>query len=56
VKNPDDPHWREEPKEQWGLLHLEKDKNQFREKYETIPGNYGAFYDNIFESIALEKN
>lgn len=54
-KNPNDPHWGEEPKEQWGLLHLEKDKNQFREKYKTVPGNYSAFYDNIFESIAHRK-
>jgi scyllo-inositol 2-dehydrogenase (NADP+) len=51
-KNPNDPDWGKESKEWWGLLNIEKDNGQFREKYETLPGNYNAFYDNIFDSIA----
>jgi scyllo-inositol 2-dehydrogenase (NADP+) len=51
-KNPNDPNWGKESKEWWGLLNSEKDNRQFREKYETLPGNYSAFYDNIFDCIA----
>ena len=54
-KNPNDPDWGKEPKEWWGLLHREGDNSQVREQYETLPGNYNAYYDNIFESIALGK-
>jgi predicted dehydrogenase len=50
-KNPNDPDWGRELKEWWGLLNIEKDNGQFKEKYETLPGNYNAFYDNIFDSI-----
>lgn len=50
-KNPNDPNWGKESKEWWGLLNIEKDNRQFREKYETLPGNYNMFYDNIFNSI-----
>jgi predicted dehydrogenase len=50
-KNPNNSNWGKESKEWWGLLNIEKDNRQFREKYETLPGNYSAFYDNIFESI-----
>ena len=51
-KNPNDPNWGKESKECWGLLNREKDNKQFREKYETLPGNYSAFYDNVFNCIA----
>jgi scyllo-inositol 2-dehydrogenase (NADP+) len=50
-KNPNDPSWGKESKEWWGLLNIEKDNRQFKEKYETLPGNYKAFYNNIFDSI-----
>ncbi|MGD1043796.1 MAG: oxidoreductase [Bacteroidota bacterium] len=49
--NPNNPNWGKESQEWWGLLNIEKDNKQFREKYETLPGNYSAFYDNIFKSI-----
>ena len=54
-KNPNDPSWGKESKKWWGLLHIEKDTVQVREKYETLPGNYSSFYNNIFESIAHQK-
>jgi predicted dehydrogenase len=50
-KNPNDLNWGKESKEWWGLLNIEKDNGQFKDKYETLPGNYTAFYDNLFDSI-----
>lgn len=48
---PDTPHWGEEDKSHWGMLHTEKDGNMLREPYPTLPGNYGAFYENIYQAI-----
>lgn len=48
---PDTPHWGEEAPAQWGILHTEKDGNVLREPYPTLPGNYGAFYENIYQAI-----
>jgi predicted dehydrogenase len=54
-KNPKDSHWGHEPKELWGLLNTEKKGKQFRGKFETLPGNYSAFYDNIYGSMVHGK-
>jgi predicted dehydrogenase len=54
-KNPNDPGWGKESKEWWGVLHREKDNKSVKEQYETLPGNYNAFYDNMYECIALGK-
>ena len=54
-KNPNDPDWGSESKEWWGLLTIEKDTGQFKEKFETLPGNYSAFYTNLYEHITLGK-
>ena len=48
---PDAPYWGEEDPEIWGLLHTEKNGVDVREKYPSIPGNYDAFYENIFQHI-----
>lgn len=48
---PDTPHWGEEDTSHWGMLHTEKDGNVIREPYPTLPGNYGAFYENIYQAI-----
>jgi scyllo-inositol 2-dehydrogenase (NADP+) len=54
-KNPNDPDWGREPEEWWGTLNIEKQGVTQRIKYETIPGNYSAFYDALYESIAHGK-
>ncbi len=54
-QNPNDPNWGKEPKEWWGLLNIEKENKRLREKYETLPGNYCAFYDNIYDHIVHGK-
>lgn len=48
---PDTPHWGEEDPAQWGILHTEREGVVSREAYPTLPGNYGAFYENIYQSI-----
>jgi predicted dehydrogenase len=50
-KNPNDPDWGCEAEEWWGTLTTEKNGRTHRKKYETIPGNYSAFYDTLYESI-----
>jgi len=54
-KDPNDPDWGKESKEWWGLYHTEKNHQQVREKFETLPGNYNAFYDNIYDSMRHGK-
>ena len=57
---PDSPHWGEEDSSIWGLLHTEKNTINVRERYPSLPGNYGAFYENIYQHIrngaALESD
>ena len=48
---PDTPHWGEEDESQWGILHTETDGNVVRKPYPTLPGNYAAFYENIYQHI-----
>lgn len=48
---PDTPHWGEEDKALWGLLHTEKDGKVVRESYPSLPGDYAAFYENIYRHI-----
>ena len=48
---PDTLHWGEEDKSQWGILHTEKNGDVVRESYPTLPGNYAAFYENIYQHV-----
>ena len=49
--SPDTPHWGEEDKTFRGILHTEKEGKIARETYPSLPGNYGAFYENIYQHI-----
>lgn len=51
-KNPGDPDWGKEPSPMWGLLNTEKDGAPVRGVFETLAGNYNAFYDNIAGCIS----
>ncbi len=44
--------WGKEPESDWGLLNTEAGGKSFRGKYETIPGRYGDFYENIHKSLS----
>lgn len=48
---PDMPHWGEEEKELWGLLHTDNNGVDVREEYPSLPGDYNALYENIYQHI-----
>lgn len=43
--------WGTEPESDWGILLYEKNGGDFKEKIETLPGNYNLFYNNVFDAI-----
>jgi predicted dehydrogenase len=53
---PKDATWGVDPKENWGTLNTEKQGLHYLGKIETIPGNYLAFYDNIYAAIVHGKD
>lgn len=55
-ETPDSPHWGEESEEEWGTLRTENDGIEVVGKCPGIAGNYGAFYDNIYEHLRLQKH
>ena len=46
-----DPGWGIEPASSWGFLHTEHDGKSVKKKIETLPGNYGGYYENIADCI-----
>jgi scyllo-inositol 2-dehydrogenase (NADP+) len=48
--------WGKEPIEDYGLLHTEtKDGRIIKEKYPTLPGDYGLFYEQLYAAIIHGK-
>lgn len=47
--------WGNESADMWGTLNADKRGLHYVGKVQTIPGNYMAFYDNIFEAIVNDK-
>ncbi len=50
-KKPNAPGWGEESRENWGLLHTGTNGTLFRDKYETVTGNYNDYYNDIHNTI-----
>lgn len=50
-KLPEGEDWGTEPEEDWGSLIYENDGVDFKEKTETLPGDYNIFYDNVYAAI-----
>ena len=48
---PNIPHWGEERSENWGLLHTELNGNIIKEKYPSLPGGFGMYYQNLYNTI-----
>jgi predicted dehydrogenase len=48
---PNTPHWGEEPPERWGLLHTEVNGQVIKERYPSLPGNYGLYYQHLAETL-----
>ncbi|NWJ50671.1 MAG: oxidoreductase [Bacteroidetes bacterium] len=47
--------WGSEPEAAWGVLNSDLDGIHVKGKVETIPGNYLAFYDNIYDHLVDGK-
>ena len=52
---PTGKHWGEESEEIFGLLHTEIDGKIIKEKYPSKKGDYGLYYENLYQSIAHHK-
>ena len=52
---PGGPQWGKEKPEYWGILHRHFGDKTERLPYETEPGNYMAFYDNVAEALVHNK-
>jgi scyllo-inositol 2-dehydrogenase (NADP+) len=50
-KKPVGEEWGTEPENQWGLLHTQKDGKVIKEYIPSLQGNYGDFYDGMFNAI-----
>jgi predicted dehydrogenase len=48
---PGNPGWGAEPEGQQGFLHTEKDGRSITEKLSSPPGNYGDYYEGIYQSL-----
>lgn len=53
---PDEPGWGKEPESFWGMLTTEANGESFRGTVETLPGNYPAFYQLLYETIVHGKD
>ena len=45
------PNWGCENEEMFGLLHTEINGNIIKEKYPTVKGDYGYYYQNIYKTL-----
>lgn len=50
-EDPFTPDWGKEPEKNWGILNTNIGGLHYRGNIETIPGNYAAYYDNIYGAI-----
>ncbi len=49
---PNEPNWGTDSEEDWGILNTEWNGLNYKGAIETVPGNYNAFYENIYDAIA----
>ena len=52
---PNIKNWGQESEEIYGLLHTEISGHPVKEKYPSLPGNYGGYYTDLYESITAGK-
>jgi scyllo-inositol 2-dehydrogenase (NADP+) len=53
--SPDTEGWGMEREEYWGSLHASRNGLTFKGKVETLPGNYAAFYKNIYAHLRHQE-
>jgi predicted dehydrogenase len=54
-KVPGSAGWGAESKESWGKLNTTVDGKHIESNYETVPGNYLSFYDNVYGAVREGK-
>jgi predicted dehydrogenase len=50
-QSPAEHDFGSEPESIYGMLHTEKDGKIIREVYPSLPGDYGKFYKNLYQTI-----
>ena len=53
--SPSLPEWGREGESLWGTINTNMNGSHFRDKIETINGNYGHFYDEVYDAIRNGK-
>ena len=53
--SPSFPQWGKEEESFWGIINTNINSSHFRGKIETVNGNYGSFYDEIYDAIRNKK-
>ena len=48
---PGEPGWGKDTEENWGILNTDINGVHFIGRIETIPGNYMAYYDTIYQAV-----
>lgn len=48
---PNVPDWGNEPEEQHGTLHTEMKGEVVKKRYPSLPGNFGLYYQNLYETL-----
>lgn len=54
-KKPGAANWGVEPESQRGLLHTERDGAVVKEYITSLQGNYGEYYDGIYDALRNDK-
>ena len=54
--SPSLPGWGREDESLWGILNTNINGSHFRGKIETVNGNYGYFYDEVYDAIRNNKS
>jgi scyllo-inositol 2-dehydrogenase (NADP+) len=54
-QTPGSPGWGSEPQGFWGKLNTTINGLHMEGTIETLPGNYMAYYDNLYEAIRMNK-
>ncbi len=52
---PVSPDWGKESEEEWGILHTEAGGCEEHRRYPGTPGDYGGFYQNVYERLRLNQ-
>ncbi len=52
---PGSDEWGNEPEEDWGIINTEKEGSPYKQKVESVHGNYLVYYDLLYEALANGK-